>query len=386
MVRRIDVSGETVGYWNAMDELMAKQFHKGMFEPTLVVMHWDSDQPCLDIGTHEDADRIDFDHAREQGFAVGRRYAFAGGTAVHTPDFPNFMLYYRKPDTTILAEADESGLATVSGLESIGFSANYDSIGDVEIVKDDARVKVMAGSAATIHHPDLWVATMSIIWDFPPEGSILDDAVSIPEEKFQDKDTDSLTGRMQSLSSVLEELNIGVGKTTVLDAITEANVEALLGPDEPIVESEWSNDERAFLETVAPFFESDPWRNRVSTARMCRNVPPDTRLGQAAYKSRKLINVSVVLDDDDCILDAIIGGDLYIRPHPTVTAGGALETIVEAVRGLEATDEDALEESIASVLDRPGTEAPGISVEDFVAPIVRATENTQTVERYLESQ
>ncbi|MCU4753094.1 hypothetical protein OB919_14100 [Halobacteria archaeon AArc-curdl1] len=384
MVRRIDVHGETVGYWNAMDELMATRMHEGTFEPTLVVMHWDDDQPCLDIGTHEDADRIDFELAQEEGFAVGRRYAFAGGTAVHTPDFPNFMLYYRKEDASILSEADASGLATVEGLQSIGFSANYDSIGDVEIVKDDARVKVMAGSAATIHHPDYWVATMSIIWDFPEEGAILDEAVSIPEEKFKDKDTDSLTGRMQPLSQVLEELGIDVSRETVIDAITEANVEALLGPEETIVESDWTEEEREYLETLAPFFESDSWRNRVSTARMCRNVPADARLGQAAYKSRKLINVSVVVDDDDRILDAIIGGDLYIRPHPTITAGGALETMVEAIRGLDATDRGAIEAAIQSVYDRPGTEVPGIEAADIAAPIVRATENTQSVASYLE--
>lgn len=383
MVRRVDVHGQTVGYWNAIDELMAKQMHEGTFEPTLVVMHWDAETPCLDLGTYEDADRIDVDLARERGFAVGRRYAFAGGTAVHTPDFPNYMLYYRKEDTSILEEADASGLADVAGLESIGFEAEYDSIGDVEIVKDDAKVKVMAGSAATIHVPDYWVATLSIIWDFPPEGQILDEAVSVPREKFEDKDTDSLTGRMQPLSKVLEEVEIDATKDEVIDAIARANVDRLIGKDAELVDDEWTDEERAFLDRLAPFFESDSWINRVSTARMCRRAPEDYALGQAAYKSRKLINTSVVIDDDGTIHDILIGGDLYIRPQPTITESGVLEELAAELRGLDVTDEAAILAAVERIFDRPETEAPGIEPEDIVEPILRANENTMRVGEYL---
>lgn len=383
MVRRIDVRGETVGYWDAIDELMAKQMHEGTFEPTLVVMHWDAETPCLDLGTYEDSDRVDVDLARERGFTVGRRYAFAGGTAVHTPDFPNYMLYYRKEDTSILEEADASGLADVAGLESIGFEAEYDSIGDVEIVKDDAKVKVMAGAAATIHVPDYWVATLSVIWDFPEEGAILDDAVSIPREKFEDKDTDSLTGRMQPLSEVLEEVEIDATKEEVIDAIARANVDRLIGPDAELVDDEWTDEERAFLDRMAPFFESDPWINRVSTARMCRRAPADYALGQAAYKSRKLINVSAIIDDEGKIDDIIIGGDLYIRPQPTITSGGVLEELASELEGVPITDEDALLETVERVFDRPETEAPGIEPRDIVEPIHRANSNTMQVSEYL---
>lgn len=383
MVRRIDIHGETVGYWSAIDELMAKQMHEGTFEPTLVVFHWDNDVPCLDLGTYEDADRVNVDLARERGFAVGRRYAFAGGTAVHTPDFPNYMLYYRKKDTNILNEADASGLADVAGLESIGFEAEYDSIGDVEIVKDDAKVKVMAGSAATIHVPDYWVATLSVIWDFPEEGAILDDAVSIPREKFEDKDTDSLTGRMQPLSEVLEEVNIDTTKGEVIDGIARANVDRLIGSDTELVDDDWTDDEQAFLDKLAPFFESDSWINRVSTARMCRRAPDDYALGQAAYKSRKLINVSTIIDDDEKIHDIIIGGDLYVRPQPTITSGGVLKDLAAELRGISVVDEDTVLEAVQQIFNRPETEIPGIEPKDIVEPILRSNKNTMQVSDYL---
>jgi len=384
MVRRIDVSGETVGYWSAMDELMAKQMHDGTFEPTVVVMHWDQDTPCLDLGTYEDAARLDVDHAREEGFAVGRRYAFAGGTAVHTPDFPNYMLYYRKEDTDIVTEADRSGHANVAALQEFGLEAEYDSVGDVEIVKDDMKVKVMAGAAATIHLPDFWVSTDSVIWDFPPEGQILDEALSVPAEKFEDKDTDTLTGRMQPLSEVLEELGVDATREAIIDELVEKNVAATLGEDEEIVETDWRDDEAEFIRRIAPYFESDSWLNRVSSTRMCHRADPEYEFGQAAYKARKLVNVSLVRDDDGDIHDITVSGDMYVRPQPTTTGPGILETLEYELRGRDPTDEDGLTSTIAAVLDRPNHEAPGIEPEHIVNPIVRAAENTVPVADHLD--
>lgn len=386
MVRRIDVRGETVGYWAAMDELMAKQMYDGTFEPTVVVMHWDEDTPCLDLGTYEDAARLDIDLARDEGFVVGRRYAFAGGTAVHTPDFPNYMLYYRAKDTDIVTEADRSGYANVDALETFGLEAEYDSIGDVEIVKDDMKVKVMAGSAATYHHTDLWVSTDSVIWAFPPEGQILDDALSVPPEKFEDKDTDTLTGRMQPLSEVLEELGVETTREAIIDELVAQNVKATIGEDVEVTREEWSAEEQTFIEDLAPYFETDTWINRVSSTRMCHTVDPDFEFGQAAYKARKLINISVVRDDDGLIHDITISGDMYVRPQPTATAPGILSTLEYELTGMDPTDETALVEAVADVFGRPSHEAPGIDPEHVVDPIVRATENTVPVCEHLEGR
>jgi lipoate-protein ligase A len=384
MVRRIDVSGETVGYWAAMDELIATQMYEGIFEPTVVVMHWDEDTPCLDLGTYEDAARLDVDLAREEGFAVGRRYAFAGGTAVHTPDFPNYMLYYRAEDTDIVTEADRSGHANVAALEAFGLEAEYDSIGDVEIVKDESKVKVMAGAAATYHHSSLWVSTDSVVWDFPAEGRILDEAVSVPPEKFEDKDTDTLTGRMQPLSEVLDELGVETTREAIIDELVEKNVEATIGEDAEVTQEEWSAEEEVFIERLAPYFETDTWINRVSSTRMCHNVDPDYEFGQAAYKARKLVNVSLVRDDDGAIHDITIGGDMYVRPQPTATDAGILDTLEYELTGQDPTDEDALVETIAAVFDHPDHEAPGIDPEHVANPIARAAENTIPVREHLE--
>jgi hypothetical protein len=293
------------------------------------------------------------------------------------------MLYYRKEDTDIVTEADRSGHANVEALQEFGLEAEYDSVGDVEIVKDGMKVKVMAGAAATIHLPDFWVSTDSVIWDFPPEGRILDEAVSVPPEKFEDKDTDTLTGRMQPLSAVLEDLGVDATREAIIDELVEKNVAATFGPDEEIVETDWRDGEAEFIGRIAPYFESDGWLNRVSSTRMCRRADPDFEFGQAAYKARKLINVSLLRDDAGTIHDITVSGDMYVRPQPTTTGPGILETLEYELRGTDPTDEDALVSTIASVLDRPSHEAPGIEPEHIAKPIVRAAGNTVPASEHL---
>lgn len=384
MVRRININNVTIGNWGAIDELMAKQMHEGTFEPTLVISMWDEEEPSIGIGLHEDADMVDTELARNRGFAVGRRYAFGGGTGVQTPDTPNYLLYYRKEDATIRNETDRSGEANVTGLERIGLEAEYSSIGDTEIVIDGKNYKVIAGAAATTHVRDFWAVTGGIVWDFSDAGTILDDALDMPAEKFEDKDTDSLTARIQPISQLIDEQGIDISKTEVIDAVVEANVEALLGPDEPIEPASWRPEEQAFIESMSDFFESNTWINRRSTARMCRRVNPGLSVGMAAYKSEKLIKASVVLDSNGTIQDVLLTGDPYFRPQPTVTEPGLLDELESELQGLDVTDESTIISTISRTLDRPSVEVSGISPEDIAKPIVRAAEHTEPVADYLE--
>jgi lipoate-protein ligase A len=386
MVRKIDLRGVTIGHWGAIDELMAKQMHEGKFEDTLVTIEWSEGTPSLGLGLHEDAVMVDVDLARSEGFEVGRRYAYGGGTGVHTPDTPNYLLYYQNDDTSLLAETDKSGEANVGGLERIGLDAEYSSIGDTEVVIDGSNYKVIAGAAASVHLRNYWSVTGGIVWDFSEAGTILDDAIDIPPEKFEDKDTDSLTARIQPLVSLLDEdESIDTSKREVLDTVAEANVEALLG-DVPIEEAEWRPEEREFIEEMADFFQSDTWIQRRSTARMCRRVSPEYEVGVAAYKSRKLIKTSVVVDDDGRIRDSLISGDPYLRPQPTVTEPGLLDELETEIRGLEPSDEATIRETIAAVFDRPEVEVPGIDPSDVADPVARAAANAEPVPDYLARQ
>lgn len=386
MVRKIDMHGVTIGHWGAIDELMAKQMHEGTFEPTIVTVEWSDATPSLGLGLYEDADMVDVDLATSEGFAVGRRYAYGGGTGVQSSGTPSYIMYYRKEDTSVLEETDTSGEANVTGLEQVGLEAEYSSIGDTEVVIDGENFKVFAGAAASLHLRDYWSVTAGIVWDFSEAGTILDDAIDVPPEKFEDKDTDSLTARIQPLSALVEEESLDTSKREILDTVAEANASALLGDDVTIEESDWRPGEREYIEEMAGFFESDTWISRRSTARMCRRVSPEHDIGVAAYKSEKLIKTSVVVDDDSRIRNVLISGDPYLRPQPTVTEPGLLDELEHRMRGLDATDEATIRETIAAVFDRPEVEVPGIDPREVADPIVRAAENTEPIPDYLARQ
>ncbi len=389
MVRRVTVRNATANVWGAIAEMMATQMHHGTFEDTVVVLDWDGDAPSFGMGVHEDADMFDFDLVRDQDHGIARRYAFAGGTGMRVPQSPCINIYYERSGGTIREESDRNGAANVEALAEFGLDAEYRPIGDTEVSLEDGEFKIMASAAATLdrHHPDLWIVTESPIWDMPPAetSELYEAAIDLPPEKFEDKDTDSATARIRDLSSIFDDLGKSPGKDAVLDALVEAKVEALFGADEPISEESWSAEETAFIDRMKPYFESDPWINRVSTSRMVRRAPADCTVGIGAEKARKLVKVSLVIDDGT-IHDALVSGDLYIRPQPTLTRDGVLEAMADAIVGLDPTDDAAIADAIETVYDRYDVEAPGVEPADIVTAIRKAAADTRPADEYLADQ
>lgn len=387
MVRRINVRDATASIWGAITELMAKELHEGTFEDTIVVLDWDADSPSFGIGLNEDADMFDFDLMRENDHGVARRYAFAGGTGMRVPQSPCINIYYERSDGTIRKESDLNGEANVEALSTFGLDAEYRPIGDTEVELEDATYKIMASAAATLdrHHQNLWMVTESPIWDTPPgeTAELYEDAIDLPAEKFADKDTDSATARIRDLSSIFSDLGKHPSKEDVIDALVEAKFEHLFDSDDEITVETWSDEEARFLDRMRPFFESDTWLNRVSTSRMARQAPEEYHVGTGAHKARKLVKASVVVDDGGTIHDALLSGDLYIRPQPTITRGGVLENLGDALIGIDPGDETALTDALTAVYDRYDVESPGVDPEDIVVAVMKAGDDTRPIPAYL---
>lgn len=392
MVRRIDLIGETIGTMTAVTELMWKQIVDGTFEDTVVTIDWGDDPASIALGHHEDADQFDVERTRDAGLVAGRSVNFGGGgSGVFTPATPSILMFYEhdrhdKDGNSLLRHFDDlNGQANAAALEQVGLEGEYRSIGDTEVVLEDMQVKVMASAAGSFPHPEYWGVLSTPIWDVMPEdiGQLFNEVINLPEEKFEDKDTDDLTSRMQPISSVLDDLGKDVTKDEMIDAVVEQNVARILGDDEEIVETDWNPDERAYLDRMVPFYESDTWINRLSTRTMCLQAPSNADIGIAAYKARKLIKASVVLDDDGLIHDALFTGDFYLRPLLTTTTTWVLDLLADAIRGEDPTDREALESALAEVCTRPDVELPRIEAGDFARPVVRVAENTQPVDEYL---
>ncbi len=386
MTRLIETDTPTIGNWAAFDEAMVNQYYQGTFEPTVAIFDWPTEPASLSIGAHEDGDMIRADLAREQDYHVARRYGYGGSVGVYGPAIGLFTLYFDAADRDLTLDGLSriSGEATVETLADYDVDAVYDHIGDVKFVIDDKQYKAVANAPAQLHDTDLWAIAVSVIWGGLPEGlqEVLDEAVRVPPEKFEDKDEDTVTGRMKPLSLQFDRFGDEVTKRQLLDDLIERNLNALL--DDPTPPSSVSPESvLAYVDETTPFYESDTWVNKRATSRMCHRWERGDTVGVASYKSRKLIKASLILDETQ-IQDALITGDFFIRPHPTVTGDGAPRELGDAIVGLDTTDRDALLDAVTGVFEDPAFEMPCVSPADIVETIIHAAKNTMTVEEYLE--
>ena len=388
MVRRIDVNDATIGDWTAIDSMLEQQMKDGTFEDTAIVLWWSSDVSSFALGCWLDADNFDANVARKRGCRVGRHHSFGGSIGMYDPSLPVVVLWLEDRDRSgpIVDRFNANGEATAAALRDLGMDAEYRPVGDIEVEQDGVRYKVAANAVNDAPVDGHIKMVSSLIWDSASEElfDIMETAQRMPAEKFEDKETDSLTTRVRPITDYLEGANLEVTVDDAVDSVLERNVSAFLGADESIVEYEWDEEERSFLESMKPFFESNVWYERVSTSNVCRRMG-GREVGVAAYKSRKLVNASVFLDDDGSIYDVLISGDFYARYVPTVTEWGAIRDIRNSLRGLDPSDTASVTAAVSDVFDHPDVEILGVEAADIAETVSRAAANTQPVEEYLAS-
>jgi len=368
---------------------MAQEMIEGTFRNTVVVLRFSRERPSLSIGVNDDGDRIDTRRVRERGHVPFRHLCCGGGAGAFTEGLPLILYYYRKPYekpvVTLLSQSDVNGQANAAALRQLGFTAEYRAIGDTEILVGEARYKVIASYAGNYALPDYWSACSSIIWDpLPPETAraYVECLYHYPE-KFEDKETKTPQARMRPLREIAEQQGIALRLEDVIEAVIEANVRALMG-EEKIISETWAEEEAAELARTVPFFESETWIKRLSTKRMCAKAPSGSRLGKAAYKARKLIVATLLVNGRGEIEECLLMGDFYWRPQPTLFSPGAMEYFREALRGIIVSEEEGIRQAVESVFSRPDFEMPLIEPEDIVRAIHKAGERLIPVEAYEE--
>lgn len=388
-VRKIEMVGVPNSYWSAIDNLMAQEMIEGTFRNTVVVLRFSRERPSLSIGVNDDGDRIDTRRVRERGHVPFRHLCCGGGAGAFTEGLPLILYYYRKPYekpvVTLLSQSDVNGQANAAALRQLGFTAEYRAIGDTEILVGEARYKVIASYAGNYALPDYWSACSSIIWDpLPPETAraYVECLYHYPE-KFEDKETKTPQARMRPLREIAEQQGIALRLEDVIEAVIEANVRALMG-EEKIISETWAEEEAAELARTVPFFESETWIKRLSTKWMCAKAPSGSRLGKAAYKARKLIVATLLVNGRGEIEECLLMGDFYWRPQPTLFSPGAMEYFREALRGIIVSEEEGIRQAVESVFSRPDFEMPLIEPEDIVRAIHKAGERLIPVEAYEE--
>ncbi|MEF8814912.1 MAG: hypothetical protein V5A55_14025 [Halovenus sp.] len=381
-MRRIDTDAAG-DIWGAIDDTFVNQVYEGTFEPTCVVFHWRENSPSLTIAPFDNSDNVDMDKIEELDMPFSRRYMIGGGHALHVPETPMVQFWYRRSGTTLEDEINRAGRACEQAMQNLGLESQYRPIGDLEIKVGGEMVKIMAIGGGQVHFDDFYSVTSgSLIWGVTEAFALLDDVSSPPPEKFEDKDTDKQATRMSPVETLLDDIDVDVTRDGAVEELVTQSARDLVGADS-VTEAEWTDEEKASIEEMRPFFRRDSWLKRKSAERMASQADPANDIGIAAYKSRKTLQATVILDDDGRIQDVQLTGDLYIRPQATVTAPGALEHLEDAILGVNASDRERLEAAIADTFEDYDIEAPGIDPEHFALPVTRAADNVRSVESFL---
>ncbi|MFC6719830.1 biotin/lipoate A/B protein ligase family protein [Natrialbaceae archaeon GCM10025810] len=351
----------------AIERTLIDGISGGESEPT--VMQWTFDDDLfLELGPVEDAALIDRDRAEAHGVSYGRRYNVSGGTGFfrqdHTP-----VLYAFFPDRgehTMAEYIDLAGEAMAGALRDAGVeNATYRDGGDVELVPEDDGQLLKIGVSGAGYQDGVWGVFANVIYRSygPDEFEIINDVMRLPKEKFEDKETDSVEGRMTSVTEVAPDLELAA----VLDAATERLADIAGGTPEP---GSFTEEEEAAVESHRQAFGDSEWFEHYSTTELIESAGPDDRVAEVAYKGRKLIKASVCVNADGTIDRMQFTGDMYHRP-----GFDTIDRLNEAVAGTELADDDALRAAVESVYQQEDVEIPWLPPEDFVQPLRRARDN-----------
>lgn len=373
-VRKLDLTVEPDSY-PAIERTLIDGVADGDAPPT--VMQWTFDDDLfLELGPVEDASLIDRERADQEGIAYGRRFNVSGGTGFFQGDnTPVLYMFFADRGKRTMAEyIDLAGEAMAQSLRDAGVSdAVYRDGGDIELEPDEEGGQyAKVGVSGAGHQNGVWGVFMNLInWTFDPETfGRIDEVLKLPEEKFEDKETDSAAGRMTSLSDVAPETNV--------DEIMAKGAENLADlVDGTVEEGQLSDAERETVEEHREYYGSSEWFDHYSTRRVFENAEEGDRVAEVAYKGRKLIKASVLVDDDDTIRDVEFTGDMYHKP-----AYEAVDRLNEAVTGNPITDDDALLAAIEREYEADDFEMPWLPPEDFRQPLIRARENLGPVSEF----
>ncbi|MFP9191431.1 biotin/lipoate A/B protein ligase family protein [Natrialbaceae archaeon A-CW1-1] len=365
-VRKLSLEIESDTY-PAIERTLIDSVGNGEAPPTIMAWTFASDL-FLELGPVEDASLIDREQASNHGIAYGRRYNVSGGTGFFrdncTPVL--YAFFTDGGDRSMTEFIDLAGEAVASALREAGVdNATYRDGGDIELIPENGDQLLKIGVSGAGYQDGVWGVFANVInRSFEPkEFGIIDDVLRLPKEKFEDKDTDSAAGRMTSLEEEAPDVNL----EAVLSSAAE-NLAGLVG--DGIEDGSLTVAEREALEGHREFYGSTEWFERYSTGRIIEEANDDHEVAEVAYKARKLIKVSVRVDDAGTIDAVQYTGDMYHRP-----GFDAIDRLNKAVTGVAIDDDDALLKVIEDVYADPEIEIPWLTPMDFVRPLVRARES-----------
>lgn len=351
----------------AVERTMLDGIAEGSINPT--IMEWTFGEDLfLSLGPIQDAGLIDTERADDLGIDYSRRFNMAGSVGFFQTDHtPTLYAFFPAEEDRTLSEAIAlAGNSMAEALQDVGVDRVYYEGGDLELEAEEEGVRATKiGVAGGVWHNAVWGVFVNVInRNFTPDQfEIIDELVRLPKVKFEDKETDSVAGRMGALEDELPDVDVD----GVLDAARE-NIADRLGRE--VSPGELSEDERARIDEHRDYYGSMEYFRSVSTANLVADADENHRIAEVAFKARKLVKASVVVDEDDVIVDALYTGDMYHKPRVE-----ALERLNRAIVGLDVHDSEGQLTAIEDVFAADDFEVPWMTAEDFRAPLEKIPEN-----------
>jgi len=326
---------------------------------------------AVTIGHFQDVDtEIDYEACKRKNVTVIRRVGVGGGTIIGGPWLAQHIFvcdWSREENKKLFPDLDTAfgkiGQLTVRAYQYLGVKdAWYKHIGDVKVGLENRKITgfgfttianfLMMNQGINMGKPDL---------------DYFIDVIRVPEEKIKDKPYKTIEEYLYAgMTSIEEEIGRRPSIDEVKDALIRAYKEVL---DVELVELEFGEEDRNFWLDLYEKMEKEIGDKQifmVSSSRRFSSIPEGCTLNFARYKGRKLVAAHVLVNKDGIIQDVMLSGDFFCKPSEYI---GRIE---ECFRGLPVEAKDLMVERVRKIFSLNGWEAPMLSPEDFVKPVVEA--------------
>jgi hypothetical protein len=186
----------------------------------------------------------------------------------------------------------------------------------------------------------------------------------VPEEKFADK---VIKDMVEYICTPAEVRGTDLPYEEFRDAVVKASRDVA---HLPLEETGFTPEEEAGTKDFVNIVSADDWIRRISSMRFADEALPNSRVGFADLKAKKLVRAGVALHEDGTILAAMVAGDMHVSPPDSMDR--VARVLVQANVG----DREELLARVRSILDLPeveqADETAGITAEDVVEAVLRA--------------
>jgi lipoate---protein ligase len=319
-------------------------------DPVLVLC--EPAEPYVCIGLNQDADlELDRDFCAANGIGVLRRRLGGGAVLLDRRQMIfHFILPHRaipRPPAELYPHFIEPVLRTY---RDFGIDARYRPLNDIHV---DGRK--IGGTAAALLDGAAALGGM-FLFDF--DGAVMARCLKVPSEKFRDKLRTGLEDYVTSMRRLLGEVppRHEVARSFIAHAASCLGLAAAADTARP--------DEAAAIAAEERHLVEPQWRDRVGRKLVPAGVKlaAGVHLTEGCHKAPGGLLRARMLECDGAIVDLELSGDIDCRP-----AAGLL-VLARQLRGTPL-DDLRLVERIASLIERLGIAAPGVSAGDVAAAI-----------------